>query len=156
MKNPFGESERTISAGPKKREDPEHVGFCLRVPAGKPDPHLPAYCFLCIIVYFLRPCWGADMRGRIVNYIFRCSGRCGSGFSTGRRVFRLPPFPAPSSVIFWGVSEITDWYVKIRGCGYRNWVCEKGLLPDPSVVRIFSLFGPAEVVFQIRVRVFLV
>ena len=94
MKNPFGESERTISAGPKKREDPEHVGFCLRVPAGKPDPHLPAYYFLCIIVYFLRPCWGADMRGRIVNYIFDVPADAGPVFPpaeefSGFRPFRL-------------------------------------------------------------------
>ena len=46
--------------------------FWPRVPAEKPDPQLPAYYFLCFIVYFLGlgACWGADMRGRIVNYIF--------------------------------------------------------------------------------------
>ena len=95
----------------------------------------------------LRSCWGADMKGRTVNYILMFRP-VRIRFPTGRRVFRPPPFPAPSSVIFWGVSEITDWYVKIRGCGYRNWVCEKGLLPDPSVVRIFSLLDPQRLFFR--------
>ena len=36
----------------KKGENPDHVGFRPRRPQEKPDPHLPAYYFLCVIVYF--------------------------------------------------------------------------------------------------------
>ena len=50
--NPCGESEGTISAGPKKEDNPDYVGFRLRAPAEKPDPHLPAYYFLSFIVYY--------------------------------------------------------------------------------------------------------
>ena len=96
----------------------------------------------------LRPWWGADMKGRIVNCIFLMFRPVRIRFSHRQESFPASALPAPSSVICWGVSEITDWYVKTRGCGCQNWMCEKGLLPDPSMVRIFSLFGPAEIVFS--------
>ena len=56
----------------KKGENPDHVGFRPRVPEGKTGSAPSGILFsLCYSVFLgLRPCWGADMRGRIVNNIF--------------------------------------------------------------------------------------
>ena len=48
--NPYGKSERTISAGPKRGEIQAALVSVSRTRREKPDPHLPAFYFLCIAV----------------------------------------------------------------------------------------------------------
>ena len=136
--NPYGKSERNGFCGSNKRRNPGRVSFCFAHPQENRIRTFRLFIFFVLlysVISGLRPCWGADMRGRIVNNIFWCSGWYGSGFSAGGRGFRPPPFSAPSSVICWGVSNTTDWYVKTRG-GSCQIGCERG-----NCYRIPAWFG---------------
>ena len=48
--DPYGKSERTISAGPRIGKNPGRVGVGLVRPQERPDPHFPVFYFLCIAV----------------------------------------------------------------------------------------------------------
>ena len=111
--------------------------FWPRVPAEKPDPQLPAYYFLCFIVYFLGlgACWGADMRGRIVNYIFLMF-----------RPMRVRFFRRQKSFGMIGMLKHVDAVVKIG--------CERKIVTGSQRGSDFlSFLDPQRLFFQIRIRI---
>ena len=136
--------------GSKKRRNPGRFSFCFADPQENRIRTFRLFIFFVLlysVILGLRPCWGADMRGRIVNNIFWCSGWCGSGFSAGGRGFRPPPFSASSPVSCWGVSNTTDWYVKRAGAVVKLDVKER-IVTGSQLGSDFFLFGPAETVFS--------
>ena len=139
--------ERSLRVQKEEKSRPRW--FLFRAPAGRPDPHLPVFFVLLYsVILGLRPCWGADMRGRMFSNIFWCSGWCGSGFSAGGRGFRSPPFSASSPVSCLGLSNTTDWYVRPRGCSCQVGCERKNRFRILAWFGFFPLFGPAEIVFS--------
>ena len=144
--------ERSLRVQKEEKSRPRW--FLFRAPAGRPDPHLPVFFVLLYsVILGLRPCWGADMRGRIVNNIFLCSGWCGSGFPAGGRGFRPPPFSASSPVSCLGLSNTTDWYVKPRGCSCQVGCERKNRYRIPAWFGFFPFLDPQKSFFQVRIRI---
>ena len=133
--------ERSLQV-PKKGKIRTTLVSGLVHPQEKPDPHLLAYYFLCVIVYFwvYGPVGGQIWEEELLIIFFLMFRPMQVRFFHWQESFPASALSAPSSVICWGVSDTTDWYVKTRRCGCQNWMWKKELLPDPSVVRIFSLF----------------
>ena len=135
----------------QKEEKSRPRWFLFRVPAGKPDPHLPAFIFFVLlysVILGLRPCWGADMRWRIVSNIFLM-------FRLVRiRLFcRRKRFPVSALFGFVSCQLLRsfqyNWLVcRTARMQLSSWMWKKESLPDPGLVRISSLFGPAEIVFS--------
>ena len=62
--------ERSLRVQKEEKSRPRW--FLFRAPAGKTGSALSGFFFVLLysVILGLRPCWGADMRGRIVNNIF--------------------------------------------------------------------------------------
>ena len=139
--------ERSLRVQKEEKSRPRW--FLFRAPAGRPDPHLPVFFVLLYsVILGLRPCWGADMRGRIVNNIFLMFWLVRIRFFCRRKRF-------PASALFGFVScQLLrsfqyNWLVcETARMQLSSWMWKKESLPDPGLVRIFSLFGPAEIVFS--------
>ena len=141
--------------GSKKRKNPGRVGFCFAHPQ---EDRIRTFRFFYFVLLYsvilgLRPCWGADMRGRMFSNIFWCSGWCGSGFSAGGRGFRPPPFSASSPVSCLGLSNTTDWYVKPRGCSCQVGCERKNRYRIPAWFGFLPFLDPQKSFFQIRIRI---
>ena len=146
--NPYGKSERTVSAGPKRGEIQAalvSVSRTRRKTGSAPSGFL--------FSLYLRPCWGADMRGRIVNNIFLMFRLIRIRFFCWRKRF-------PASALFGSVfchllrCLKYNWLIcKNARRQLSNWMWKKELLPDPSLVRISSFLDPQKLFFQIRVRI---
>ena len=153
--DPYGKSERTISAGPKRGKIQAALVSVSRTrrKTGSAPSGFFYFVLLYSVILGLRPCWGADMRGRIFSNIFWCSGWCGSGFSAGGRGFRPPPFSASSPVSCLGLSNTTDWYVKPRGCSCQVGCERKNRYRIPAWFGFLPFLDPQKSFFQVRIRI---
>ena len=139
--------ERSLRVQKEEKSRPRW--FLFRAPAGRPDPHLPVFFVLLYsVILGLRPCWGADMRGRIFSNIFLMFRLVRIRFFCRRKRFS-------ASALFGFVScQLLrsfqyNWLVcKTARMQLSSWMWKKESLPDPGLVRISSLFGPAEIVFS--------
>ena len=137
--------------GSKKRKNPGRVGFCFAHPQEDRIRTFRFFIFFVLlysVILGLRPCWGADMRGRIVNNIFLMFRLIRIRFFCRRKRF-------PASALFGFVScQLLrsfqyNWLVcETARMQLSSWMWKKESLPDPGLVRISSLFGPAEIVFS--------
>ena len=144
--------ERSLRVQKEEKSRPRW--FLFRAPAGRPDPHLPVFFVLLYsVILGLRPCWGADMRGRIVNNIFLMFRLVRIRFFCRRKRF-------PASALFGFVScQLLrsfqyNWLVcKTARMQLSSWMWKKESLPDPGLVRISSLLDPQKSFFQVRIRI---
>ena len=107
------------------------------------------FVLLYSVILGLRPCWGADMRGRIVNNIFFLMFR----LIRIRFFCRRKRFPASALFGFVSCQLLRSFQYNWLVCEtarmqLSSWMWKKESLPDPDLVRISSLFGPAEIVFS--------
>ena len=142
--------------GSKKRRNPGRVGFCFAHPQ---EDRIRTFRFFYFVLLYsvilgLRPCWGADMRGRIVNNIFLMFRLMRIRFFCRRKRF-------PASALFGFVScqllrcfKYNWLFVKTRwgscqiGCERKN--CYRipawfGFLPFWTRRNCFLRFGPGSV-----------
>ena len=150
--------ERSLRVQKEEKSRPRW--FLFRAPAGKTGSAPSGFFFVLLysVILGLRPCWGADMRGRIVNNIFLMFRLIRIRFFRRRRRF-------PASALFGSVfchllrCLKYNWLIcKNARRQLSNWMWKKELLPDPSLVRISSFLDPQRLFFQIRtrIRIFLV
>ena len=138
----------------QKEEKSRPRWFLFRAPAGRPDPHLPVFFVLLYsVILGLRPCWGADMRWRIVSNIFLMFRLVRIRFFCRRKRF-------PASALFGFVScQLLrsfqyNWLVcKTARMQLSSWMWKKESLPDPGLVRIFPFLDPQKSFFQVRIRI---
>ena len=128
--------------GSKKRKNPGRVGFCFAHPQ---EDRIRTFRFFYFVLLYsvilgLRPCWGADMRGRIVNNIFLMFRLIRIRFFRRRRRF-------PASALFGSVfchllrCLKYNWLIcKNARRQFLNWMWRKELLPGPGLVRISSFW----------------
>ena len=159
--NPYGKSERTISAGPKRGKIQAALVSASRPRRKNRIRTFRLFIFFVLlysVILGLRPCWGADMRGRIVNNIFLMFRLVRIRFFCRRKRF-------PASALFGSVfchllrCLKYNWLIcKNARRQLSNWMWKRELLPDPSLVRIFFFLDPQKLFSQIRarIRIFLV
>ena len=141
--NPCGEFWKNNLCGSKKGENPDYVGFRPCAPAEKLKPHLAAYYFLCFIVYFLSVMallGGRCKRKRCKLIFFGVPADVDPVFPQAEGFSGLRPF----RLCLLSFAEVFQIQLidmlKTRRCGCQSWMWRKELLPDTSVVWIFSLF----------------
>ena len=158
--NPYGKSERTISAGPKRGKIQAALVSVSRTrrKTGSAPSGFFYFVLLYSVILGLRPCWGADMRGRIVNNIFLVFRLMRIRFFCRRKRF---PASALSGSVFCHLLRCLkyNWLIcKNARRQFSNWMWRKELLPDPGLVRISSFWTRRNCFFRIRarIRIFLV
>ena len=144
--------ERSLRVQKEEKSRPRW--FLFRAPAGRPDPHLPVFFVLLYsVILGLRPCWGADMRGRMFSNIFLMFRLVRIRFFCRRKRFSV-------SALFGFVScQLLrsfqyNWLVcKTARMQLSSWMWKKESLPDPGLVQVFPFLDPQKSFFQVRIRI---